>query len=337
MRATDGELRDWRQWRRFDALRLKQRGWRQRDIAEVLDVSEESVSRWMSRVRLDGPGALLARPRPGRPPELSASERAMIPEFLWHGPEAYGFRGRVWTCKRIAKVIEWELGIAYDKGHVSRLLKRLNWTPQAPIKRATQRDEAAIEQWRREVWPRLLHEAKTQRRTLLLVDESGFYLLPSVVRTYAPKAITPVLRARLSRDHLSVMAGMTPDGRVYTLTRQRSLDGTHSVEFLAHLLTVAAARALVIWDGSPIHRRAEVKQFVLNSQGAMRIESLPSYAPDLNPWDEGGWHHLKSIEMANLACRDVEELHYEFHLAVSRLRRKSYLIRSFFTQAGLVL
>jgi transposase len=321
----------------LDALRLNQRGWRQRDIAEVLDVSEESVSRWMSRVRRDGSGALLARPRPGRTPELSASERAMIPEFLWHGPEAYGFKGRVWTCKRIAKVIQWELGIAYNPGHVSRLLKELNWTPQAPIKRATQRDEAVIERWRQEIWPRLLHEAKTQRRTLFLVDESGFYLLPSVVRTYAPRAMTPVLRARLSRDHLSVMAGMTPDGRIYTLTRQRSLDGTHSVEFLAHLLTVAAARALVIWDGSPIHRRLEVKQFALNSQGAMRIESLPSYAPDLNPWDEGGWHHLKNVEMANLVCRDAEELHYEFHLAVSRLRRKSYLIRSFFTQAGLVL
>jgi transposase len=337
MRATEGELCDWRQWRRLDALRLKQRGWRQRDIAEVLDVAEESVSRWMSRVRRDGPGALLARPRPGRPPELSTSEWAMIPEFLWHGAEAYGFKGKVWTCKRIAKVIQWELGIVYDKGHVARLLKQLNWTPQAPIQRATQRDEAAIERWRQAVWPRLLQEAKIQRRTLFLVDESGFYLLPSVVRTYAPKAMTPLLRARLSRDHLSVMAGMTPDGRIYTLARQRSLDGTHSVAFLAHLLTVAAARALIIWDGSPIHRRAEVKQFVLNSQGAIRIEFLPPYAPDLNPWDEGGWHHLKSMEMANLVCRDVEELHYEFHLAICRLRRKGYLIRSFFTQAGLIL
>lgn len=337
MPATDGERWDWRQWRRFNALRLRERGWTQRDIAEVLDVSEESVSRWMSRVRRGGYGALLAVPRAGRPAELSAAQREMIPELLWHGPEAYGFKGKLWTCKRIAQVIQWELGIVYDPGHVSRLLKQLNWTPQTPIQRAIQRDEAAIQQWRQEVWPRLVDEAKTQRRTLFLVDESGFYLLPSVVRTYAPKTITPVLHARLSRDHLSVMAGMTPEGRVYTLTRQRSLDGTHSVEFLAHLLTVAAARALVIWDGSPIHRRTEVKQFVAGSHGALRIESLPAYAPDLNPWDEGGWHHLKNIEMANLACRDLEELHYEFHLAVSRLRRKSHLIQSFFSQAGLVL
>jgi transposase len=337
MQAKDGVALDWRQRRRFDALRLKKLGWRQRAIAQVLDVSEESVSRWMRRTRLLGEESLLARVHPGRPPGLLTFQRAMIPEFLWHGPEAYGFKGKLWTCKRIAKVIAWELGVVYDKSQVSRLLKLLNWTPQAPIRRATQRDEAAIKQWREQTWPRLIHEAKIQRRMLFFVDESGFYLLPSVVRTYAPQSMTPVLRARLTRDHLSVMAGLSSDGRVYTLTRQRSLDGTHSVEFLAHLLTVAARRVLVIWDGSPIHRRAEVREFVLQSQGAIRMEFLPPYAPDLNPWDEGGWHHLKSVEMANLVCRDVEELHYEFHLAVGRLRQKRYLAKSFFAQAGLIL
>lgn len=146
----------------------------------------------------------------------------MIPEFLWHGPEAYGFRGSRWTCGRVAKVIEEEFGVAYDKGHVSRLLKQLQWTPQMPIRRASQRDEAAIQRWRTETWPRLLAEARQQRRTLVSVDEAGFYLLPSVVRTYAPRAHTPVLRAKLTRDHLSVMAGMTPEGKVYTRWPARS-------------------------------------------------------------------------------------------------------------------
>ena len=63
-------------------------------------------------------------------------------------------------------------------------------------------------------------------------------------------------------------------------------------------------------------------------------------APELlisGPWDEGGWHHLKSVEMPNLACKDLEELHQEFHLAVARLRQKAWLIHSFFAQAGLPL
>ena len=337
MEATDGMPKDWRQRRRFQALRLKRRHWYQRDIAQALGVTEVSVSRWLSHARIGGGFALLSRPIPGRPAELSPAKWQMLPELLWHGAEAYGFRGSLWTCARVAKVIEEEFGVAYDKSHVSRLLKRLGWTPQAPIRRASQRDEQAIELWRKTTWPRLLQEAKIQRRTLVFVDEAGFYLLPSVVRTYAPVADTPVLRAKLTRDHLSVMGGMTPHGRVYTLARQESLDGSHSVEFLVHLMRVASERLLVVWDGSPIHRRILVQDFARDTHGKVRLEALPGYAPDLNPWDEGGWNHLKNVEMRNLVCRDLEQLHQEFHLAVARLRQKAWLIHSFFAQAGLKL
>src|SRR3954468_3778849 len=326
-----------REWRRFRALYLKRRGWYQRDIAEALDVSEEAVSRWLARARDGGPEGLRGRPAPGQRPRLSPAQRQLIPELLWHGPEAYGFRGQVWTCARIAKVIEWEFGVRYHKDHVGRILKGLGWTPQQPIKRAIQRDEMAIWRWRDETWPELRRRARRERRTLVFEDESGFYLLPGVVKTYAPKGLTPVLREKQTRDHLSVMGGMTPEGKVYTLVRQESLNGLHSIEFLIHLGRVASDRLLVIWDGSPIHRRAEVQEFVSGTRGGVWLEALPGYAPDLNPWDEGGWHHLKDVEMRNLVCRDLDELHQELDLAVGRLRQKPHLVRSFFAQAGLKL
>jgi transposase len=334
MHAKDG---DFREWRRLQALHLREGGWRRCDVADALDVTERSVSQWTAVARVRGPRGLWSAPIPGRPPALSAEQQERIPEFLWHGAEAYGFRGSVWTCGRIAKVIEEEFAVAYDKGHVSRLLRQLRWTPQMPIRRASRRDEPAIEQWRTRTWPRLLAEARDRRRTLVFVDEAGFYLLPSVVKTYAPRARTPVLRATLTRDHLSVMGGMTPAGRVYTLARQESLNGSHSVEFLVHLTRVASERLLVIWDGSPIHRRKLVQEFVSDTRGKVRLEALPGYAPDLNPWDEGGWNHLKNVEMRNLACKDLEELHEQFHLAVHRLRQKAWLVHSFFNQAGLRL
>lgn len=337
MDAKDGVPGDVRQWRRQQGLRLRDREWRRWDIAEALGVTEVSVSRWLSKARKGGMLALRSRPIPGRPAALSPAQQRLIPELLWHGAEAYGFRGSLWTCGRIAKVIEEEFGVAYHKSQVSRLLKRLGWTPQMPIRRASQRDEQAIASWREVSWPRLLREAKIERRTLVFVDEAGFYLLPAVVKTYAPMARTPVLRAKLTRDHLSVMAGMTPAGRIYTLARQEPLNGGHSVEFLVHLMRVVGERLLVIWDGSPIHRRVLVQEFVADTRGKVRLEALPGYAPDLNPWDEGGWNHLKNVEMRNLVCRDVEQLHQEFHLAIARLRQKPWLIRSFFAQAGLVL
>ena len=316
-------------------MHLKQQGWSRHDIAEALGVSPVSVSRWFARARDGGPEALRAHPSPGRPPKLSAAQKRLIPVFLWHGAEAYGFRGEVWTCARIAQVIEEEFGVRYHKGHIGKLLRELRWTPQVPIRRAIQRDEGAIQQWRDEVWPDLLRRARLERRVLLFEDESGFYLLPGLVRTYAPEAQTPVIWEKQTRDHLSVMGGMTTAGKVYTLARQESLNGLHSVEFLLHLLRVAGPRLLVSWDGSPIHRRAEVKEFVAGTRGKVWLEALPGYAPDLNPWDEGGWHHLKHVEMRNLVCLDLEQLHQEFYLAVARLRQKPHLVHSFFAQAGL--
>jgi transposase len=318
-------------------LELQQQGWYQRDIADALGVREETVCRWLARARDGGPGALRARPRPGHPPKLSPAQKRLLPEFLWHGAEAYGFRGEVWTCARIARVIEEEFGVRYHKDHVGRLLRELRWTPQVPIRRAIQRDEEAIRCWRAEVWPDLQRRAHRERRVLVFEDESGFYLLPGVVRTYAPEANTPVLREKQTRDHLSVMGGMTPAGKVYTLVRQESFTGLHSVEFLQHLLRVAGPRLLVIWDGSPIHRRAMVREFVAGTRGKVWLEALPGYAPDLNPWDEGGWNHLKNVEMRNLVCHDLEELHQEFHLAIGRLRQKPHLVQSFFAQAGLAI
>ena len=99
------------------------------------------------------PAALPACPTGGR---RTIPRRRKIPELLWHGAEAYGFRGSAWTCGRIAKVIQEEFGVSYDKSNVSRLLRQLRWTPQMPIRRASQRDEAAIDNWRSRSWPRLL-------------------------------------------------------------------------------------------------------------------------------------------------------------------------------------
>jgi transposase len=318
------------------ALDLEHGGWKQRAIAVALGVTEGAVSRWLAAARRGGPEALLSHPAPGPAPKLTTAQLRLIPDFLWHGPEAYGFRGEVWTCDRVVEVLAEEFAVSYSKSQVSRLLKRLGWTPQVPITRAIQRDEPAIERWRVESWPALREEARRERRELVFVDESGFYLLPGVVKTYAPEAETPVLDEWQTRDHLSVMGGVTPRGKVYSLVRPKSLNGLHSIEFLVHLGRLAGDRLMVIWDGSPIHRRVEVKEFVAEAGDALRLEPLPAYAPDLNPV-EWLWRHLKEVEMRNLTCLDLDQLHLELHLALGRLRQKRRLIPSFFAGAGLEL
>ena len=211
------------QWRRVHAWRLSRRGWRQRDIADAFDISEGAVSHWLAAARLRGEAALMARPRPGRPGKLTPDQLRMIPDFLGHGAEAYGFRGQVWTTTRIAKVIEEEFDVSFHKAHVSRLLHCLHWTPQSPVLRALQRDEHEIERWQKVVWPQLKTKAQRERRTLVFVDESGFYLLPGVVRTYARKAN---LRSSKSGKHATICrswaASLAKPGSTVSCGKSRS-------------------------------------------------------------------------------------------------------------------
>jgi transposase len=143
---------NWKEARRFQAWRLKQQGWSQRRIAEALGISEAAVSQWIQRVRDGGVQALRHRRPPGAPRRLAAEPLARLPALLRRGPEAYGFRGQVWTRNRIAEVMRVEFGVVYHPTHVGRLLKVLRWSPQKPMRRARQRDEVAIAQWRDETW-----------------------------------------------------------------------------------------------------------------------------------------------------------------------------------------
>jgi transposase len=171
--------------------------------------------------------------------------------------------------------------------------------------------------------------------TIVCVDESGFYLLPGLVRTYAPCGQTPVITVHQTRDHLSVMSGITIFGELFTLTRDEALTSADAVRFLKHLVWWLGP-VLVIWDRSPIHRGA-VREYLANG-GAEHVwlEPLPPYAPDLNP-DEAVWHQLKNVELRNLCCTDLTHLRYELTLAYRRLRHRPDLIKSCFGEAGLVL
>ena len=155
MAAKNARTLDWKEQRRWRALELKRDGWTHQEVAQALDVTKGAVSRWMTRVAREGEEALHARPHLGATPRLSPDQLRLVPEFLSHGAEAYGFRGEVWTCARVAEVIAREFSVTYHKDHVSRLLKALRWTPQKPAERAAQRDEARIAEWREERWPEL--------------------------------------------------------------------------------------------------------------------------------------------------------------------------------------
>src|SRR3712207_3981871 len=120
----------WKEARRLQAWRLTQQGWAQRQIAEALGGSEGAVSQWMTRGREGGSEGLRHRPPPGARCRLTDAPLAGLPALLQHGPEAYGFRGQLWTRGRMAAVIRATVGVSYHPRHGGRLCKTIRWSPQ---------------------------------------------------------------------------------------------------------------------------------------------------------------------------------------------------------------
>jgi transposase len=155
---------DWREERRKRAWSLKEQGWQQQDIAVALGVSEGAVSQWLKRGREGGVEALGAHPPQGMTPRLTAEQKAQIPALLAKGVEAYGFRGDVWTARRVAEVIHRSFGVRYHRDHVGRLMREAGWSRQQPIERATQRDEEAIKDWQEKRWPVIKKKPRRRKR-----------------------------------------------------------------------------------------------------------------------------------------------------------------------------
>lgn len=169
----------------------------------------------------------------------------------------------------------------------------------------------------------------------MLVDESGFYPLPAVTWTWAPRGQTPILTEWQTRDHLSVISGITRDGRSAFQMYETAINGQLAARFLRHLQRTIDERLLVIWDGSPIHRSRAVKAVLEQAAGRIWLERLPGYAPDLNP-DEGVWQHLKSVQLANRCSPDLATHRHELRNAIRRFKRQqNRLIPAFFRHAGL--
>ena len=140
--------------RRLKAVKLLKQDVSQAEVARRLEVSRESVSRWAAEFEANGKEAL-KRKRLGRPAQLDERERRELTQALVQGAMANGFPTELWTLPRVAKLIARRFGVQYSTGHIWYLLRGLGFSCQRPAKRALQRDEAAIRQWRTKRWPAL--------------------------------------------------------------------------------------------------------------------------------------------------------------------------------------
>jgi len=141
--------------RRLQAIALLKKGLQPVDIAKKLKTDRRSVRRWKASYRKAGLKSLKAQPVPGRPPKLPAKSQSQLEKLMLKGAQNAGYPTDLWTCPRVADLIERQFHVRYHVDHIVRFLRSLGWSPQKPQRLARERDEKAIKHWVKTTWLRI--------------------------------------------------------------------------------------------------------------------------------------------------------------------------------------
>jgi transposase len=318
------------QKRRELGLRLLKAGKTPATVARAVSASRSSVLRWQRAYRQYGKRGLQANPIPGRPARLLAKEKTQLQGLLLQGPIVAGDKTDLWTLHRIARLIRRHFDVTYPPCHVWKVLNALGWSCQKPERRALQRDEGAITHWKRYSWPQIKRRADRLGAHLVVLDESGFLLIPNVKRTWAPKGPTPTVAYCFNHAKISAMSALALSPKRHKIAldlqfRRRSFKGPNVKRFLQHLLLQLRGPIILLWDRGQIHRHHQVKAF-LQAHPRLSVEEFPGYAPELNP-AEYVWCQTDPA-LANSAPEELDELKPMLVAAKRRLRRSQDLLWS---------
>lgn len=285
---------------------------------------------------------MAAKPHPGSPTRLNPEQQRQLERLLLQGAKAHGWPNELWTTRRIAELIRRQFQVSLHHDHVGRFLHTvLHWSPQKPRKRARERNERAIANWQRDELPRIIDEASERGANLLFLDESGFFLTPTVRRTWGPTGQTPELSCPDKRDRLSAISGISLSPQrsrlnfYFTLLPDnKNVKAADVVRFIRHVKKQLGGPFTVLWDGSNTHSRSRLVKAYLAKHPEVVAETFPAYAPEINP-DENVWSWTKYGRLANLAAQDIRDLRACVENELSSLKRNRHLLDSFIRDAEL--
>jgi transposase len=299
-------------------------------VMESLGFCRTSIYRWLRKHEDKGMEALVERIAQGPEPKLGEKQRQQVKRWiLGKDPRQYGFDFGLWSRRIVQALIEKKMGIGLGLTAVGRLLASLDITPQKPLRRAYERDPAAVALWEKQTYPKLKKRAKRLGAKIFFLDEAGFQSDPPLGRTYGLKGKTPVVTTSGQRQSLNVISAVNARGEFWAATYTGKLDTEGFVAFLQNFMHRRPGKVFLVVDGHPCHKAKLAKAYVQSLQGALELHFLPPYAPDLNP-DEFVWSYMKNNGVSKKPLKKNESLRERVEEDLNTIKNDRKLVRSFF-------
>lgn len=319
--------------RRKQAARLYKNLGSIKKVADLVGSTEKTVGNWIRVWKRDGLKALQPRTA-GRKKEsgmrLSKQQQKQIQRIIVDQcPDQLKMDFALWTREAVRCLIEIECGLKMPIRTVGEYLKRWNFTPQKPIKRAYERDDKKVQKWLNEEFPAIKEKAALEGAEIHWGDETGCRNTDVNGRGYAPKGKTPVLKHQARRESVNMISTVTNQGKIRFMFYDGRMNSDVLITFFKRLIKDAKKKVFLILDNLPVHHSKAVKDWVLEHRSQIELFYLPSYSPDLNP-DEYLNCDLKSSMHRKVSKRTKGHLKKKAQSCIRSLQRKPNRVKKYF-------
>jgi transposase len=315
------------------AVHARQLGYAVVDIAAILGVREETVSRWCVKYE-EGGEAALPGDRTGRPVgsgrRLGPQQEQAIQGLIdGKAPQDLGIPSALWTRAAVAELIRQQTGQRLPTRTVGEYLSRWGYTPQKPVRKAYKQDPEEVAQWLEKEYPQIEKRAAKEGGEIHWGDETGVRSTCQHSRGYSHPQDTPQLKVPGSRFSVNMISTVTNQGKVRWMIYPGKMNAAVFIVFLTRLIAGASKKVFLIVDHLSVHEAAAVEEWLADKKGQIEVFYLPKYTPERNA-DE----YLNCDVKANINTdglpRDREELRGKLHRFMQKLCKLPGRIASYF-------
>lgn len=317
--------------RRLAVMLTQEQGFSARHVATMLGVHQHTVWRWLRRFEEQGEALFNASDRRGHATASMTPEQVewLVRTVSERSPRDFGASSPVWTIELMRAAIAQEFSTDIASSTLHRHARRGGLRARSPRRQATERDDAEVDRWMREVWPTVRRDADAGS-VVAFLDEAQVRADSPLGRSWSKRGVRPVVRATGKRPRINIVSAITWEGRLLFQTYSGSFDAGRFVGFLGSMREWADGRPLtIVLDGLRVHFAKEVRAAIDASSWSIRLVQLPAYAPDLNP-DEHVWSYLKGHRMRRNPLEPDERIEDVVRAEMSDIARRPDLVRSFF-------
>jgi transposase len=318
---------------RLRALHACEMGFSESDVAAILGVARETVSRWWSAYQANGldglPGDRTGRPL-GSGRTLTEEQATRIQHLIdENSPKDLGIAAPLWSRRAVRELIKKQYGIEMPVRTVGEYLKRWGYTAKRPQRHANDQDPKEVRHWLQEVYPAIEERVRQEDAEIHFADETGVAADEHPRYGYARKGERATMEVPDSHIRVNVISTVSNTGEFHFQSYNRTMNGAQFISFLEQLLRETSKKILLIVDRLGAHDCEEVWDWVDKHGDRIDMEFLPRRSPEMNPVEYFNNDLKGNVHAAGLP-NSVTELGEQVHTFLARVCKLPEHVMSYF-------